>query len=175
MEKDTWSTYRRYLRPIPGAPSLGTTSGHHKIPNEAAELQRSKSVILEKDEKGKTWEALEMVDHDGGKVGPGEEKSDSEASAQGELEKEEDTDKSAEEAKEQELASIKVDDLLEREKPSTFVEIDLGDHAEEVVTWTAKDEKEAPIDPGYLSEDEARTSWMCCIPYVTRKKTKESA
>ncbi|KAM9675021.1 uncharacterized protein C13orf46 homolog isoform 2-T2 [Dama dama] len=79
------------------------------------------------------------------------------------------------EAKEQEPESIKLDDLLEKEKPSVFVDIDLGDRAEEVITCITKEEKRSQKDMGDVSEDESRTSWVCCIPYSTRKKVKESA
>lgn len=61
----------------------------------------------------------------------------------------------------------------EAKKPSVFVEIDLGDHAEEVITCAMKEEKPSQLDMGDLSEDE--TGWVCCIPYSTRKKAKESA
>ncbi|XP_049712211.1 uncharacterized protein C13orf46 homolog [Elephas maximus indicus] len=198
MEKDTSSMYRRH-RPIPGATPLGMASGHVKVANEAAELQRSRSVgglhqkgdppsrikklwnelesedqgkdsrsdaediscqtNLEEDKKEKNQEALGKLDHDGEKVGLEVEKSDSEASAKEEQEEEEDADKSTKETK----------------KPSAFVEIDLEDHAEEVVACAVKEEKRSRMDPGDLSEDEARTSWICCIPYSTKKKTKESA
>ncbi|XP_010591994.2 uncharacterized protein C13orf46 homolog [Loxodonta africana] len=214
MAKDTSSMYRRH-RPIPGATPLGMASGHVKVANEAAELQRSRSVgglhqkgdppsrikklwnelesedqgkdsrsdaediscqtNLEEDKKEKNQEALGKLDHDGEKVGLEVEKSDSEASAKEEQEEEEDADKSTKETKEQKLASIKLDELLETEKPSAFVEIDLEDHAEEVVACAVKEEKRSRMDPGDLSEDEARTSWICCIPYSTKKKTKESA
>ncbi|VFV38930.1 Hypothetical predicted protein [Lynx pardinus] len=40
------------------------------------------------------------------------------------------------------------------QKPSVFVEIDLGDHAEEVVTGTMKEEKQSEMDMGGSSEDE---------------------
>ncbi|XP_007940592.1 uncharacterized protein C13orf46 homolog [Orycteropus afer afer] len=214
MEKDTSSTYRRH-RPIPGAPSLGMASGHFKVANEAAQLQRSRSVgglhqkgdppsrikklqnelesedqgkdsrsdtedagcqtSAEEDKKEKIQEILGMLDHGGEKVGPEVENSDSETSAKEEQEEEEDIDKSTKEATEQELASIKLDDFLETEKPSTFVEIDLGDLTEEVVACAVKEEKRSQMDIGDLSEDEARISWVCCIPYSTKKKTKESA
>ncbi|XP_074243480.1 uncharacterized protein C13orf46 homolog isoform X1 [Saimiri boliviensis] len=61
------------------------------------------------------------------------------------------------------------------QKPSVFVEIDLGDHAEEVVTDAKKEEKPSQMDVGDPSESETQTSWVCCIPYSTRKRAKESA
>ncbi|XP_058134325.1 uncharacterized protein C13orf46 homolog [Dasypus novemcinctus] len=130
---------------------------------------------LEEDKKEKNNDTLEKLDYESEKMEPENEKSDSEASAKEEQEKEEETNKSTKEAKEQEVKSIKLDDLLEKEKPSAFVEIDLGDHAEEVAPCTVKEEKQAQMDTGDLSEDEARTSWVCCIPYSTKKKAKDSA
>ncbi|XP_028004567.2 uncharacterized protein C13orf46 homolog [Eptesicus fuscus] len=129
---------------------------------------------LEEDQQEKDQDALEKLDHESGKPEPEAEKSDSEASDQEEHEEDEHADKCSQEAKEQELESIKLEDLLEKEKPSMFVEIDLGDHAEEVVTCAMREEKRSQMDLGDLSEDETRTSWVCCIPYSTRKKVKES-
>uniref|UniRef100_A0A673U3A0 Uncharacterized protein n=1 Tax=Suricata suricatta TaxID=37032 RepID=A0A673U3A0_SURSU len=77
-------------------------------------------------------------------------------------------------AEEQELKSIKLDDPLGKEKPSVFVEIDLGDHAEEVVTGAMREERQSQMDMENLSEDETRTSWVCCILYSTRRKAKDS-
>ncbi|XP_061291458.1 uncharacterized protein C13orf46 homolog isoform X1 [Bos javanicus] len=96
-------------------------------------------------------------------------------------------DECAPEDEELEPKSVKLDDLLEKEKPPVFVEIDLGDLAEEVqpqslmpptpqvVTCITKEEKRPQRDMGDVSEDESRTSWVCCIPYSTRKKVKQSA
>ncbi|XP_039734682.1 uncharacterized protein C13orf46 homolog isoform X1 [Pteropus medius] len=128
---------------------------------------------LEEDKQEKNQDALGKSDHESGKMEPEVEKSDSEASGEEEQE-EESTEKRTQEAKEQDSKSIKLEDLLEKEKPSVFVEIDLGDHAEEVVTCAVKEEKRSQVDMGDLSEDETRTSWVCCIPYSTRKKVKES-
>ncbi|XP_063474599.1 uncharacterized protein C13orf46 homolog isoform X1 [Symphalangus syndactylus] len=108
---------------------------------------------------------LGKLGHESGKRDPEREKSDSEASTRTE----------AQEAKEQEAESIKLNDLQEKEKASVFVEIDLGDHAEEVVTDAKKEEKPSQMDVGDLSEDAIQTSWVCCIPYSTRKRVKESA
>ncbi|XP_044782951.2 uncharacterized protein C13orf46 homolog isoform X1 [Bubalus bubalis] len=44
-----------------------------------------------------------------------------------------------------------------------------------VVTCIMKEEKRSQRDMGDVSEDESRTSWVCCIPYSTRKKVKQSA
>ncbi|KAM9049315.1 uncharacterized protein C13orf46 homolog [Megaptera novaeangliae] len=61
------------------------------------------------------------------------------------------------------------------QKPPVFVEIDLGDRAEEVITCAMKEEKRSQMDMGDFSEDETGTSWVCCIPYSTRKKVGESS
>ncbi|XP_037662557.1 uncharacterized protein C13orf46 homolog [Choloepus didactylus] len=129
---------------------------------------------LEENKKENIDDTLEKLDYDSEKVELETEKSGSETSAKEEQEEGEDTDKITEEAKEQEAKSIKLDDLLETEKPSVFVEIDLEEHAEEVVPCAVKEEKPSQMDTGDLSEDEARTSWICCIPYSTKKKPKES-
>ncbi|XP_075418801.1 uncharacterized protein C13orf46 homolog [Tenrec ecaudatus] len=178
MEKETSSTYRRH-RPVPGVPPLGMASGHPKAASEVTELQRSRSVgglhqkgdppsrlkklrvelvfmARESEEQGKdsrseaediscqtnlevkkekSQEAPGTLVHDGEIVGPEAGKSDSEVSIK---EEEEDADKRLQEAK----------------KPSTFVEIDLADQAEEVVASAVKEEKEPQVDAGYLSEDE---------------------
>ncbi|XP_076991083.1 uncharacterized protein C13orf46 homolog [Tamandua tetradactyla] len=129
---------------------------------------------LGEDKKEQNEDTLEKLDDDNEKVQPDNEKGGSEASAQEEQGEGESTDKSSKEAKEQEVKSAKLDDFLETEKPSTFVEIDLGDHAEEVAPCAVKEEKRCQMDTGYLSEDEASTSWICCIPYSTKKKAKDS-
>ncbi|XP_017455532.1 uncharacterized protein C13orf46 homolog isoform X2 [Rattus norvegicus] len=97
------------------------------------------------------------------------EKSDSEASAAGPQD-----DASKERclsvAEEEHPESMTLDNLLEKQKPSVFVEIDLGDHTEEeVITCAIKEEKRPPHDTGI------RTSWVCCLPYHTKKKTKENS
>nr|KAF6427224.1 hypothetical protein HJG63_001690 [Rousettus aegyptiacus] len=88
---------------------------------------------LEEDKQENNQDALGKSEHESGKMEPEVEKSDSEASGEEEQE-EESTEKRTQEAQEQESKSIKLEDLLEQEarKPSVFVEIDLGDHAEEV-------------------------------------------
>ncbi|XP_019500302.1 PREDICTED: uncharacterized protein LOC109383916 [Hipposideros armiger] len=125
---------------------------------------------LQEDKQEEHQDALGKPDHESGKMEPEVEKSDSEASDEEEQEGE-NTDNCTQE---QELESIELEDLLEKEKPSVFVEIDLGEHAEEVVTCAMREEKRSQMDMGDLSEDETRTSWVCCIPYSTRKKVKES-
>ncbi|KAM5312350.1 uncharacterized protein C13orf46 homolog [Glossophaga mutica] len=143
---------------------------------------------LEEDKQGKNQDALGKLDHEseqsdqeggksdqeGGKLEPEVEKSDSEASNQERHEEDESIDIRTQEAKEQESKSIKLEVPLEKKKPSMFVEIDLGDHAEEVVTCATREEKQSQMDMGDLSEDETSTSWVCCIPYSTRKKVKGS-
>ncbi|XP_058293039.1 uncharacterized protein C13orf46 homolog [Hylobates moloch] len=187
MEKDTGTTHRRH-RPGPRALPSGVALGHLKAASEASELQRSRSLgglqpkgdppsrprkprkELESEDQGKdpssnTEDAscqenlaqdkkesvgtLGKLGHESGKRDPEREKSNSEASTRTE----------AQAAK----------------KASVFVEIDLGDHAEEVVTDAKKEEKPSQMDVGDVSEDEIQTSWVCCIPYSTRKRVKESA
>ncbi|XP_053420118.1 uncharacterized protein C13orf46 homolog [Nycticebus coucang] len=127
----------------------------------------------EEDKEGKDKAAPGKVDPEDGNMRPEAEKSDSEASNAGAQEGE-CADSHHQEAKEQEPEFVKLNGLLEEEKPSVFVEIDLRDHAEEVATCTRKEEKQSPMDIGDLSEDETRTSWVCCIPYTTKRKAKES-
>ncbi|KAM5147016.1 uncharacterized protein C13orf46 homolog [Callospermophilus lateralis] len=128
---------------------------------------------LEEDRKEKNQDALGSLDHECGKTESEVEKSDSETST-----KEEQAGACAGscvlEAEEQELQSMTLNDL-EKEKPSAFVEIDLGDHAEEVTTCAVREEKWGEMDIGDLSEDETRTSWVCCIPYPTKRKAKGCA
>ncbi|XP_074234726.1 uncharacterized protein C13orf46 homolog [Camelus bactrianus] len=98
-----------------------------------------------------------------------------EASSQEQQDRGESEDKRALGAEEQEPESVKLGDLLEKEKPSVFVEIDLGDHVEEVVPCTMKEEKRSQMDMGDLDLSEDETSWVCCLPYVSRRKGKESS
>ncbi|XP_054303088.1 uncharacterized protein C13orf46 homolog isoform X3 [Pongo pygmaeus] len=124
-------------------------------------------------DKKKSFGTLGKLGHENGKRDPEREKSDSESSMQ-EAQEGEHADGGSQEAKEQEAESTKLNDLQEKEKASVFVEIDLGDHAEEVVTDIKKEEKPSQMDVGDLSEDEVQTSWVCCIPFSTRKRAKES-
>ncbi|XP_062051537.1 uncharacterized protein C13orf46 homolog [Lepus europaeus] len=191
MEKDPAAAHRRH-RPGPGAlPSGGRAA------SEGPELQRSRSVgglhqkgdppsrvrkvpknleseeqgkepqshaedagcqaNLEEDRKERSQDAPRTRGCESGKRDPEAEKSDSEASTNEEQEGEP-TEGHAQEA----------------QKPSVFVEIDLGDHAEEMTSCTLREEKQSPMDPD-LFEDETRTSWVCCIPYTTKRKVKDSA
>nr|XP_021523569.1 uncharacterized protein LOC105729773 [Aotus nancymaae] len=129
---------------------------------------------LPQDEKESSFDAPEKLGHESGQRDPETEKSGSEASTQ-EAQEGMHTDRGWQEAEEQEAESIKLNDLQEREKPSVFVEIDLGDRAEEVVTDAKKEEKPSQTDVGDPSEDKTQTSWVCCIPYSTRKRVKENA
>ncbi|XP_034376777.1 uncharacterized protein C13orf46 homolog isoform X2 [Arvicanthis niloticus] len=129
-------------------------------------------VSLEDEKKKEGQDEVGKVDLKCEKTDP--EKSDSEASATGE-QNDACKEKSTSVAEEQQPESTKLDHLEEKQKPSVFVEIDLGDHTEEeVITCTIKEEKRLPNDIGDLSEDEIRTSWVCCIPYHTKKKAKET-
>eukprot|EP00074_Homo_sapiens_P075530 XP_011533161.2 uncharacterized protein C13orf46 isoform X4 [Homo sapiens] len=195
MEKDTGTTHRRHRPGLRALPS-GVALGHLKAASEASELQRSRSLgglqpegdppsrprkphkELESEDQGKdpssnaedascqknlaqdkkeSFSTLGKLGHESGKQDPEREKSDLEASMQ-EVQEGEHADGGLQEAK----------------KASVFVEIDLGDHAEEVVTDAKKEEKPSQMDVEDLSEDEMQTSWVCCIPYSTRKRAKES-
>ncbi|XP_032102239.1 uncharacterized protein C13orf46 homolog isoform X1 [Sapajus apella] len=144
-----------------------------KRPSSNAE-DASCQADLAQDKKESSFGALGKLGHESGKRDPETEKSGSEASTQ-EVQEGTHADGGWQEAEEQEAESIKLNDLQEKEKPSVFVEIDLGDHAEEVVTDAKKEEKPSRMDVGDPSEGETQTSWVCCIPYSTRKRAKESA
>ncbi|XP_045422673.1 uncharacterized protein C13orf46 homolog [Lemur catta] len=118
----------------------------------------------EKEEGG-----LGRADPAAGRTEPEPEKGGSEASTTGEPRGER---CHRGEAEEQE--SVGLNDL-EKEKPSVFVEIDLRDHTEEVATCAAMEEKRSWMDTGDASEDETRTSWVCCIPYTAKRRPKDSA
>ncbi|XP_045338713.1 uncharacterized protein C13orf46 homolog isoform X3 [Leopardus geoffroyi] len=184
MEKDT-AAHRRH-RPGPGAPPSGGAPRHLKAASEMVELQRSRSVggLLQKGDPLRCVKKLsrELESEDQGrdlqsdtedancKADPEEEKQEKNRDSLRKL----DPDGGWAGPAEPELESIKLDEPLGKEKPSVFVEIDLGDHAEEVVTGTMKEEKQSEMDTGGSSEDETRTSWVCCIPYSTRRKAKDS-
>uniref|UniRef100_A0A2K6U1W3 Chromosome 13 open reading frame 46 n=1 Tax=Saimiri boliviensis boliviensis TaxID=39432 RepID=A0A2K6U1W3_SAIBB len=197
MEKDSGATHRR-PRPGPGALPLGVALGHLKSASEAIEPQRSRSLGVlqpkgdppsrpgklhkepESEDQGKgpssTAEdascradlaqdgkespsgALGKLGHESGKRDPETEKSGSEASTQ-EAQEGTHADGGWQEAEEQEAESIKLSDLQEKE----------------VVTDAKKEEKPSQMDVGDPSESETQTSWVCCIPYSTRKRAKESA
>ncbi|XP_054187687.1 uncharacterized protein C13orf46 isoform X6 [Homo sapiens] len=195
MEKDTGTTHRRHRPGLRALPS-GVALGHLKAASEASELQRSRSLgglqpegdppsrprkphkELESEDQGKdpssnaedascqknlaqdkkeSFSTLGKLGHESGKQDPEREKSDLEASMQ-EVQEGEHADGGLQEAKEQEAESIKLNDLQE----------------EEVVTDAKKEEKPSQMDVEDLSEDEMQTSWVCCIPYSTRKRAKES-
>ncbi|XP_021095006.1 uncharacterized protein LOC101726574 [Heterocephalus glaber] len=153
---------------------------------------------LEEDRKEKDQDAQGTLDRNSGKMEPETKRRGVEASTKGE---EEDTGCCSREAElsclcplaqsglaspsplgltlaspldsqEQELEPIKLVSHLEKEKPSAFVEIDLGDHTKEVTVRAVREEMWAQMDTGDLSEDETKTSWVCCIPCTTRRKTK---
>ncbi|GAB5566508.1 uncharacterized protein C13orf46 homolog isoform X3 [Prionailurus iriomotensis] len=99
----------------------------------------------EEEKQEKNRDSLRKLDPDGGWAGPAEP----------------------------ELESIKLDEPLGKErpmcaaKPSVFVEIDLGDHAEEVVTGTMKEEKQSEMDMGGSSEDEALSGLFQMVGFGT--------
>uniref|UniRef100_A0A8C2M151 RIKEN cDNA 1700029H14 gene n=1 Tax=Cricetulus griseus TaxID=10029 RepID=A0A8C2M151_CRIGR len=196
MEKDP-TTHRRH-RPGPGALPSGVVPGYLKVASEGAELQRSRSVgglhqkgdppvcirkllrkeldsedqgkdprsdtndttcqaSLEEDRKKKSQDEPGKVDQTCGKLEP--EKSNSEASAS-----EQD---GAQKGRHTSVAEVRL--------ASGSSLINYYHTEEEVVTCAVREEKRPPLDTGDLSEDETRTSWMCCIPYSTKKKVKETA
>ncbi|XP_032258413.1 uncharacterized protein C13orf46 homolog [Phoca vitulina] len=184
MEKDAAAHRRRRLGP--GASPSGVAPGRPKAGGEVAELQRSRSVggLHQKGDPPSCLKKLskEPESEDQGKdlQGDIEEASCQADSEEDKQEKNQDAlrkldpDGGRTETEEQGPESIKLDDPPGKEKPSVFVEIDLGDHAEEVVTGAMREEKRSQMDMGGLSEDETKTSWVCCIPYSTRRKVKES-
>ncbi|XP_048196992.1 uncharacterized protein C13orf46 homolog isoform X2 [Perognathus longimembris pacificus] len=153
----------------------------HKEPESEDQGKDPKSEVddiicqanLEEDKKETSLDALGKLDHKSGKIEPESEKNDSEASAKeeqdGELK-----GRCAPEAEDQDSESVRLSSLLEKEKPSVFVEIDLGDHVEEEVICATGEEKRPEMDTGDLSEDETRTSWVCCIPYPMRRRAREN-
>ncbi|XP_074243484.1 uncharacterized protein C13orf46 homolog isoform X4 [Saimiri boliviensis] len=167
---------------VPAAPGASASSPGRQAqrrPGASAAVCHSPSTScsradLAQDGKESPSGALGKLGHESGKRDPETEKSGSEASTQ-EAQEGTHADGGWQEAEEQEAESIKLSDLQEKEKPSVFVEIDLGDHAEEVVTDAKKEEKPSQMDVGDPSESETQTSWVCCIPYSTRKRAKESA
>ncbi|XP_027446131.1 uncharacterized protein C13orf46 homolog isoform X8 [Zalophus californianus] len=184
MEKDT-ATHRRH-RLGPGAPPSGVAPRHPKAAGEVAELQRSRSVggLHQKGDPPSCLKKLskEPESEDQGKdlqgdieeascqADPEEDKQESQ-DALGKLDPDGGrTEPEVKRSHPEGPESIKLDDPPGKEKPSVFVEIDLGDHAEEVVTGATREEKRSQMDMGDLSEDETKTSWVCCIPYSTRRK-----
>nr|XP_035948842.1 uncharacterized protein C13orf46 homolog [Halichoerus grypus] len=188
MEKDAAAHRRRRLGP--GASPSGVAPGRPKAGGEVAELQRSRSVGG-LHQKGDPPSCLKKLSKEPGRpqrrpsrqpgpLAPAENpKGRAEHARPGVCRwpnrglgpTEAATGSCAEE---QGPESIKLDDPPGKEKPSVFVEIDLGDHAEEVVTGAMREEKRSQMDMGGLSEDETKTSWVCCIPYSSRRKVKES-
>ncbi|XP_033290855.1 uncharacterized protein C13orf46 homolog isoform X3 [Orcinus orca] len=203
LEKDTTAAHRRHQLG-PGAPPSAVSPGHLKAASGMAELQRSRCVggLHQKGDPPSCIKTLckELEPEGHGKdlrsdtedarcqASPEEQRQDAagqvrgrwkeaepEASGQEEPDGREGAEKRALEAKEGEPESVQLGDLLEKEKPSVFVEVDLGDGSEEVITCAMKEEKQSQMDMGDLSEDEIGTSWVCCIPYSTRKKVEESS
>ncbi|XP_032466802.1 uncharacterized protein C13orf46 homolog [Phocoena sinus] len=202
-EKDTTAAHRRHQLG-PGAPPSAVSPGHLKAASGMAELQRIRCVggLHQKGDPPSCIKMLckELEPEGHGKdlrsdtedahcqASPEEQRQDAagqvqgrwkeaepEASGQEEPDGREGADKRALEAEEGEPESVQLGDLLEKEKPSVFVEVDLGDGSEEVITCAMKEEKRSQMDMGDLSEDEIGTSWVCCIPYSTRKKVEESS
>ncbi|XP_043747485.1 uncharacterized protein C13orf46 homolog isoform X2 [Cervus elaphus] len=146
MDKDGMAAHRRH-RPGPGAPPTGLGTAHLKAASEMAELQRSRSVggLLQKGDPPSCIKKLckELESEDQGK----DVRSEAEdASCQASLEDKQDgaqdargqapEDTKVEEAstrREQPAGGEGADECTpEAKKPSVFVDIDLGDRAEEV-------------------------------------------
>ncbi|XP_070376317.1 uncharacterized protein C13orf46 homolog isoform X4 [Equus asinus] len=163
MEKDATAAHRRH-RPGPGAPPSGAKA------SEAAELQRSRSVggLLQKGDPPSCIKKLyrESESEDQGKdlkCDPEEVTSHADLKEHKWEESQHilgkaDRESGTAEPEEQDPESPQLEDLLE----------------EEVATCATREEKRSQMDVGDLSEDETRTSWVCCIPYSTRKKVKQS-
>ncbi|KAM8922666.1 uncharacterized protein C13orf46 homolog isoform 2-T5 [Lycaon pictus] len=175
MEKDA-AAHRRH-RPGPGAPPPGVAPGHLKAASEIAELQRSRSVgglhqkgdppscikkpskELESEDQGRDLRS--DIEDASCQADPEEDKQEKNQDALEKLDP--DGGRKEPEGKgcrpeEQEPESVKLD-----EPPG-----------KEVVTGAVREEKRSQMDVGDLSEDETKTSWVCCIPYSTRRKAKES-
>uniref|UniRef100_A0A8C2S475 Uncharacterized protein n=1 Tax=Capra hircus TaxID=9925 RepID=A0A8C2S475_CAPHI len=162
MDKDGTATHRRH-RPGPGAPPSGVGPAHLKAASEV-QRSRSVGGLLQKGDPPSCIKRLckEPESEDPGKdvrseaedascQASLEDKQDGGQDARGQAPEDakveeastrreqpaggEDGDECTPEDKEQEPESIKLDDLLEKEKPSVFVEIDLGDRAEENTAW----------------------------------------
>ncbi|XP_036349296.2 uncharacterized protein C13orf46 homolog isoform X2 [Ochotona princeps] len=191
MEKDLATAHRRHR------PGTGTLLSGGRMASEVPELQRSRSegalhqkgdppghvrkvakdleseeqekeqqshaedadcqANMEEDKRLRGQDTPRNLGRESGCRDPEPECSDSEASAN-----------------EEEQEAEPMESIPEAQKSSVFVEIDLGDHTEEVTACTPQEEKQSPMDPD-LFEDETRTSWVCCIPYTTKKKAKDSA
>ncbi|XP_032170173.1 uncharacterized protein C13orf46 homolog isoform X1 [Mustela erminea] len=182
MEKGA-AAHRRH-RPGPGVPASGVAPGHLKAASEMAELQRSRSMGG-LHQKGDPPSCIKKLSKEAESEDQGKDPRTDPEDAGGQADPEEDTQEKHQDARgkldpdggrtePEEPESVKVDDHRGKETPSVFVEIDLGDCAEEAVTGAMREEKRAQMDMGDLSEDETRTSWVCCIPYSTRRKAKQS-
>ncbi|XP_037384556.1 uncharacterized protein C13orf46 homolog [Talpa occidentalis] len=191
MDKDMGTIHRRH-RLGPGAPPLGAAPGNTKAASEVAELQRSRSAggllqkgdppspvqklgkELESEEQGKDLGSdaeaagYQAIPEDGAQ----EKHQDVLARSDHESRKAEAPEESGPRAREGQHVDV---GGQEAKRPAVFVEIDLQDCAEEVVTCAVTEEKRAQADAGDLSEDESGASWVCCVPYATRRKAKESA
>ncbi|XP_032170174.1 uncharacterized protein C13orf46 homolog isoform X2 [Mustela erminea] len=168
MEKGA-AAHRRH-RPGPGVPASGVAPGHLKAASEMAELQRSRSMGG-LHQKGDPPSCIKKLSKEAESEDQGKDPRTDPEDAGGQADPEEDTQEKHQDAR----GKLDPDGgRTEPETPSVFVEIDLGDCAEEAVTGAMREEKRAQMDMGDLSEDETRTSWVCCIPYSTRRKAKQS-
>ncbi|XP_027446139.1 uncharacterized protein C13orf46 homolog isoform X15 [Zalophus californianus] len=168
MEKDT-ATHRRH-RLGPGAPPSGVAPRHPKAAGEVAELQRSRSVggLHQKGDPPSCLKKLskEPESEDQGKDLQGDIE---EASCQ--ADPEEDKQESQDALGKLDPDGGRTEPEVKRSHPEGPESIKLDDPpGKEVVTGATREEKRSQMDMGDLSEDETKTSWVCCIPYSTRRK-----
>ncbi|XP_032170176.1 uncharacterized protein C13orf46 homolog isoform X4 [Mustela erminea] len=152
MEKGA-AAHRRH-RPGPGVPASGVAPGHLKAASEMAELQRSRSMGG-LHQKGDPPSCIKKLSKEAESEDQGKDPRTDPEDAGGQADPEEDTQEKHQDAR------GKLDPDGGRTEP-------------EAVTGAMREEKRAQMDMGDLSEDETRTSWVCCIPYSTRRKAKQS-
>eukprot|EP00074_Homo_sapiens_P075531 XP_011533162.2 uncharacterized protein C13orf46 isoform X6 [Homo sapiens] len=179
MEKDTGTTHRRHRPGLRALPS-GVALGHLKAASEASELQRSRSLGGLQPEGDppsrprKPHKELESEDQGKDPSSNAEDASCQKNLAQDKKESFSTLGKLGHESGKQDPEREKSD--LE----ASMQEVQEGEHADgglqeaKVVTDAKKEEKPSQMDVEDLSEDEMQTSWVCCIPYSTRKRAKES-
>uniref|UniRef100_A0A452V4X0 Uncharacterized protein n=1 Tax=Ursus maritimus TaxID=29073 RepID=A0A452V4X0_URSMA len=196
MEKDT-AAHRRH-RPGPGAPPSGVALGHLRAASEMAELQRNRSVGG-LHQKGDPPSCIKKPSKELGRPqrrpslqpgpiapaenpegppcsgGPSPSHADPAAPGPGAH------CPSQEASSPLQLTPACHPDLFgfHSQKSPVFVEIDLGDHAEErccLRPWALSSGRGclSLTCSALLSACRTRTSWVCCIPYSTRRKVKES-
>ncbi|XP_032170175.1 uncharacterized protein C13orf46 homolog isoform X3 [Mustela erminea] len=166
MEKGA-AAHRRH-RPGPGVPASGVAPGHLKAASEMAELQRSRSMGG-LHQKGDPPSCIKKLSKEAESEDQGKDPRTDPEDAGGQADPEEDTQEKHQDAR------GKLDPDGGRTEPEEPESVKVDDHrGKEAVTGAMREEKRAQMDMGDLSEDETRTSWVCCIPYSTRRKAKQS-